>query len=93
MQILDLSLKPRVKGASFWSAPVNQLYHPTGIFGQDSKDLVYTRDSVTSTKFLPILLKEWFYLLKKDGYLIIDYSPNKFCNFQKLEKTMWWLWQ
>jgi len=91
MQILDLSNKPRVKGARFFEAPVNQLYHPTGQFGQDSCDLVYSRD-LTDSKFLPILLKEWFYLVKKDGFLIIDYIPGRICNFQKLEETMWWLW-
>jgi len=93
MQILDLSNKPRVKGARFWEAPINQLYHPTGVFGSDSKDIVYSRDTINSTKFFPILIKEWFYLIKKDGVLIIDYRPNNLLDFQKLEKTMWWLWQ
>lgn len=93
MQILDLSLKPKVKGASFWSSPINQLYHPNGIFGQDSKECIYSRDSINATKFVPILLKEWFYLLEKDGYLVIDYQPNEFCDYQKLEKTFWWLWK
>lgn len=93
MQILDLSLKPRIGGAKYWNAEINQLYHPTGTFGQDSKDIIYTRDSVSATKFLPVLLKEWFYLLKKDGYLVIDYRADKFCDFQKLEENMWWLWK
>lgn len=74
-------------------ADINQLYHPTGTFGSDSKELVYSQDTINATKFYPILLKEWFYLLKKDGYLIIDYRPNRILNFQKLEETMWWLWK
>lgn len=93
MQILDLSSKPRVEGARHWSEKIDQLYHPLGIFSQDSQDLVYSRDSINTTKFIPILLKEWFYLLKKDGYLVIDYKPNKLCDFQKLEENMWWLWK
>lgn len=72
---------------------LNQLYHPTGEFGQDCKSIVYSKDMVGATKFTPILLKEYFYMVKKDGYLIIDYTPNKFCNYQKLEETMWWLWK
>lgn len=92
MQILDLSSKPRVRSVRYWSAKIDQLYHPLGNFGQDSQDIVYSRDSINTTKFVPILLKEWFYLLKKDGYLIIDYKPNKTCDLQKLEENMWWLW-
>ncbi len=87
MQSLDLSIK-KIK-----LTDINQLYHPTGIFGQDSKEIVYTKDTVSATKFPPILLKEWFYLVKKDGHLVIDYIPNKILDFQKLEEVMWWLWQ
>lgn len=72
---------------------INQLYHPTGIFGSDTKRIVYTKDILNATKFVPILLKEWFYLTKKDGFVVIDYKPNKFCDFQNLEETMWWLWK
>ncbi len=75
------------------SSQINQLFHPTGEFGQDSREIVYSRDTVSATKFTPILLKEYFYLVKKDGYLIIDYKPTKFCNFQRLEEMMWWLWK
>lgn len=72
---------------------INQLYHPTGELGQDSQKIVYTKGTVNATKFYPILLKEWFYLVKQDGFLVIDYKPNKILDFQKLEETMWWLWQ
>ena len=92
MQILDLSLKPQIKGAKHWYQEINQLYHPTGEFEQDSQELVYSYGNLNSTKFVPILLKEWLYLVKKDGYLVIDYQPNKECNLKKLEEQMWWLW-
>jgi len=75
------------------ASEINQLYHPTGTFGSDSKKIVYSKDTINATKFYPILLKEWFYLLEKDGFLVIDYKPNKILGFQKLEETMWWLWQ
>ncbi len=92
MQILDLSSKPLIKGAKHWSAEINQLYHPTGKFGQDSQDIVYSHGNLNTTKFVPIVLKEWFYLLKEGGYLVIDYVPDEACDFKKLEKHMWWLW-
>ena len=72
---------------------INQLFNPTGEFGQDSQEIVYSKDTVNATKFYPILLKEWFCLVEKGGYLVIDYKPNKLLGFQKLEETMWWLWK
>src|SRR3990167_1828686 len=90
MQILDLSNKPKVKGAKYFSAPINQLYHPLSNFPSDSQDIVYARDSFGIERFTPILLKEWFNLTAENGHLIIDYTN---IDFQKLEKDMWWLWK
>lgn len=91
--MLDFSLNKHIKDAKWWKGEINQLYHPTGIFKQDSQMIVYARDSINATKYIEILLKEWFYLVKKDGYLVIDYRPNKMCDWHKLETTMWWLWK
>lgn len=91
--ILDLSTKRRVEDARHWAKEISQLYHPTGAFGQDGESLVYSGDNLNTTKFAPILLKEWFYLVKEGGYLIIDYKPNKICDWKKLEESMWWLWK
>lgn len=83
MEAIDLSGKKKI----------DQLYHPTGRFGQDRFGLVYSQGNLNTTKFIPILLKEWFYLVKKGGYLVIDYIPNNLCDFDKLERVMWWLWK
>ncbi len=91
--MLDLSQKPAMANAAHWHDEINQLYHPTGTYGQEMQDAVYSKDAINSTKFAPILLKEWFFLVKKGGYLIIDYRPNAMCDWKKLEKYMWWLWK
>lgn len=91
--MLDLSRHSVSKNIPHWFTDVNQLYHPTGKFAQDSQDLVYSRDVLNSTKFVPILVKEWFYLVEKEGYLVIDYQPNAICDWDRLEKTFWWLWK
>lgn len=91
--MLDLSREPVVTDAKHWFAEVNQLYHPTAHFSQDSQALLYSRDLVSETKFTPILIKEWLYLVEKDGYLVIDYRPNERCNWNSLEKMFWWLWK
>lgn len=91
--MLDLSSVKKISDAKHYSCDIDQLYHPTGVFEQDSEDLVYSSDNLNTTKFIPILLKEWFFLVKKDGYLVIDYQPNKICDWQRLEEYMWWLWK
>lgn len=80
--ILDLSTDKKI----------DQLYHPTGKFKTDFYEKVYSKDNLNKTKFIPILLKEWFYLVKKNGFLVIDYIPNKICDKEKLENMMAWLW-
>lgn len=91
--MLDLSRKQKIAQAEHWFSDVDQLYHPTGFFGQEFSDLVYACDILQSSKFLPIVLKELFYLVKKNGYLVLDYRPDKLCDWQKLESNMWWLWR
>lgn len=83
---LDLSSKKK-------KLEINQLYHPTGKFKTDFYEEVYSKDLLNKYKFVPILLKEWFYLVKKNGYLIIDYIPNKICDKEKLENMLLWLWK
>lgn len=83
---LDLSSKKT-------NLEINQLYHPTGSYKTDSFDEVYTKDDLSKTKFVPILLKEWVYLVKKNGYLVIDYIPNRICDKKELENMMLWLWK
>ncbi|KXK07440.1 MAG: hypothetical protein UZ21_OP11001001064 [Microgenomates bacterium OLB22] len=91
--MLDLSSKPRVIGADYYTAPFNQLYHPTGQYRGDTYDIVYMRDALGATKFDPILLKESFFLATKGGYVIFDYRPTAGLDFTKLETLLWWLWQ
>lgn len=83
---LDLSSKKT-------NLEINQLYHPTGSYKTDSFDEVYTKDDLNKTKFVPILLKEWVYLVKKNGCLVIDYIPNGICDKEELENMMLWLWK
>lgn len=91
--MLDVSIDKKVAGAKHWSAPVDQLYRPTSIFDQDSQDLVYVQEATISPKFTPILLKELFYIVKKDGYLVIDYRPTLNLNWSDIEELLWWLWK
>lgn len=91
--ILDLSLKRIIAEADYYNSPINQLYHPTALFNIESKEIVYSWANLNLTKFIQILLKEWFYLVEKNGFLVIDYIPGKICDQQKLEEYMGFLWK
>ncbi|HCH59293.1 MAG TPA: hypothetical protein DEV73_01610 [Candidatus Zambryskibacteria bacterium] len=91
--MLDVSSSPNIKRAKHWSSELNQLYRPTAKFTPESFDIVYSGDNLNTTRFTPVLLKEWFNLVAKDGYLFVDYRPNSFCDFQTLEENMLWLWK
>lgn len=91
--VIDFSERQRINDSIHWHSQVNQTYHPTGVFQQDGFNIVYSSDNLNTTKFIPILLKEWFFLVKKNGYLVIDYQPNVICDWRVLEKHMNWLWE
>lgn len=90
-EIVDFSISKQIKNGEFWSKNIDQNYHPSGYFGEESKRVVYSKGLINLTKFFPILLKEWFFVLKKNGYLVIDYVPNKVLDFESMEKSLWWL--
>lgn len=93
MKAYDMSAKKRLRDAPYHSEPIDQLYHPTAILGSDGFDLLYARDMLGTTKFDPILLKEWFFLVQENGHLVIDYQPSKHIDFTRLETNMWHLWK
>jgi hypothetical protein len=92
-KIVDFSISRQIKNSEFWSKDIDQNYHPSGYFGEESRSVVYSKDVINLTNFYPILLKEWFFVLKKKGYLVIDYVPNKILDYDKIEKSLWWLWK
>ena len=69
---------------------INNLYQPTANFPLESYDKIQLLHCIYpgNNKFLPILLKEMFALLKKNGELIITGFDK-----DELEKTLWWLFR
>lgn len=75
---------------------INNLYHPAASYDPESFDKIDIVRCLNkkNNKFLPILLKESFSLLKKGGKLNIVYQPETDgMNFEDLEKTLWWLFK
>lgn len=93
INIVDFSLSRQIDNAEFWSEDINQNYHPSGYFNEESIEVIYSQGAVNATEYYPILLKEWFFILRKNGYLIIDYIPNSNISFNEMEKLLWWLWR
>lgn len=69
---------------------LNNLYRPNSVYKSESFDYIYVKNSL-SRKFAPILLKEWFFMIKPGGFLIIDYTLTKELTFQSVEELCWWL--
>ncbi len=74
------------------SAEINNLYRPNSHYKSESFDYIQVENSLNK-KFAPVLLKEWFFLIKPGGFLIIDYIPTKDITFQSIEELLWWLFK
>lgn len=75
---------------------INNIYHPTGKFNPESFDRVELVNCFTkkNSKFAPIVFKECFTLLKKEGILKIVYKPPlSGLTPKNVEETLWWLYQ
>lgn len=97
MKILDVSNQQilHTDNTEHYSEEINQLYRPCGDSKciQDGYHLVFSGDSnINETKFSAILVKEWFYLVQKNGYLVIDYIPNDPLKPLDLEDELWLQW-
>jgi len=66
----------------FYQVPSN-LYRPSQFFSSGSLDFVYSKD-VATTKFYKILLKEWFDLIRKGGYLVLCTQPKDLLSCEEL---------
>lgn len=79
-----------------YSEDLNNLYKPTSKYAPETFDLVELQKCFNrnNNKFLPIVLKEWFALLKVDGEMRIFYS-QRFSGIKPLglEETLWWLFK
>jgi len=62
---------------------INWLYNLSPYYGEGEFDYIYT-NILNKTKFYKILLKEWWYYLKVNWTLIIDFKSNKILNFSNL---------
>ncbi|MCR4264144.1 MAG: hypothetical protein NUV98_05515 [Candidatus Roizmanbacteria bacterium] len=71
------------------SESVTNLYRFSNRQDPESLDLLYISGTLP-TNYIAIALKEWFFSVKKDGLLIITYSP-KDTSVDWIEKQFWWL--
>lgn len=75
---------------------INNLYHPTGKFKLESFDQIELFNCFTKKngKFLPLVFKECFALLRKGGVFNIIYKSSLIgLTPQRIEEIFWWLFQ
>lgn len=68
----------------------NNLYRPNGTHKQESFDEIEIKRGFRFD-MAPVLLKEWFFLLKPGGRLVLSYTSDGKEPERTLEKTVWWL--
>jgi len=71
---------------------IHNLFHPLGDHKPESYDEVKILDALTSQtkRFLPLLLKELYSLLKPNGIFIFTYNPNRLdIKEHEIEKIFW----
>lgn len=98
MKILDVSNNKilNCENIKHFHQEICNLYRPcwNNVCEQDSYNIVYSWDSnINETKFYPLLIKEWFYLVEKNGYLIIEYTPNNILTPLDIEDELWTQWK
>ncbi len=70
-----------------YKAPNGQ-YTLHDIYVPESLDFVYSQDLINSTKYYRTLLKEWFYLIKTYGVIIIEGKDNRILDSEQLTKEI-----
>ncbi len=85
LQVAGIAATANVK--NFYKTPDN-LYSLKEEMPAESLDFVFNDGLINSTKFYKVLLKEWFYLVKVGGYLIIRFIPNKLLDSEKLRQEV-----
>src|SRR4051794_38145932 len=71
---------------------INNLYKPTSKYKTESFDYLRIVKGF-ERKFAPILLKEWFSLVKPKGLLVLDYEIENGVDFSFMEGQFWWLFK
>lgn len=79
------------------SSSLNNLFHPLGIYKKEQFESVEISSGFLTQenkKFLPILFKEVFPLLKKKGILHLSYSTDSArITPLEIEQNLWWLYK
>lgn len=81
------------KGLTLIPQKIDNLFRLSPKIKEESLDYIYVKKFIEKKKFAPILLKEIFFILKPQGYLIIDYRSSNEIDFHNLEVLFWWLFR
>src|SRR3989344_6232012 len=77
-----------------YSKDFNNLYKATSTYNPETFDCIELQECINkeNSKFIPIVLREWFALLKVKGEMKIFYNPKSSgIDSSSLEKTLLWL--
>lgn len=87
-QGVDTSKAHYIKKAIHKYIEPNNLYLLRNQIGIETKDYLFASEIINETKYFRILLYEWFLIVKKGGYLIIELKENEILNYTRLKEEI-----
>lgn len=80
----DVSAFPVLAGTPHVPVAPDGTYSLRDGVESESLDYVYSRDLVNATKYHRVLLKEWSYVCRTGGHIVIEMRPNERLDFSGL---------
>lgn len=87
-QGIDLSKKHLLKKARHFHIEPDNLYSLRNNIGIETQDYLFSSKVINATKYFKIMLYEWFLVVKKGGYLMIELQKNEILDFPHLKQEI-----
>lgn len=85
---LDVSKNNIITTAEHLYIEPDNLYRLESKFGVECFDYLYAKGIINQSKYYRILLYEWFLVVKKGGYIILEFEENEILDVVNLKKEI-----
>lgn len=85
---IDVSREHTSKEAEHRYVEPGNLYLLRNETGVEVFDYLYSNGTINESKYFRILLYEWFIVVKKDGYICLEFEDNEILNSETLKKEI-----
>ena len=85
---IDVSKKHYMAKTKHHYIEPDNLYLIRNKFGIENYDYLYSRNLINETKYYRILLYEWFLIIRKGGYIIMEFANNDILDYEGLKNEI-----